>query len=365
MPIRFFCKRCNQLIQIGAQRAGQLVVCPQCGERLTVPAQSVAQAETLYLFLKQKRLAEKNGQKFDSPPSQNSTDSPLPVPVQKQIQKQIPEQIQEQVQVQENRNGETDEEPNGSLEEVDPEDMDRWIKEFWTTQPNENKTVTENIPAPTSVQPIPVQPVAENHEAAALTIRQQETWFLFRTWLFIVFLFGLVGGFGLCSFFTDIRKNISAFNGSAKPVLSSDNFVTGKLYYRGFDGERIPDADAVVILLPLDRIPTFPISGVGLRPSDNQFSSTEDSVQQIKEIGGVFQRTDADGTFLIQYENKGRYLLLMISAHSKRSDAEPDSTTIRELKRFFRNSKELLGDYHFSCEEYEFDQGKYLIRQTF
>jgi hypothetical protein len=55
----------------------------------------------------------------------------------------------------------------------------------------------------------------------------------------------------------------------------------------------------------------------------------------------------------------------MISAHSKHSDPEPDATTIRELKRFFRNPKELLGDYHFSREEYEFDQGKYLIRQTF
>ncbi|MDR0609073.1 MAG: hypothetical protein LBG58_03100 [Planctomycetaceae bacterium] len=372
MPIRFFCKRCNQMIQIGEQRAGQLVVCPQCGERLTVPAQSVAQAETLYQFLKQKRRAEKTGKKVHLPSLQKSTDSPLPdqereqIQERKQIQGQDQVRVQVQVQIQENRNRETDEELNGSLEEFDPEDMDRWIKEFWTTQPNENKTATKNISdSAAAVPPTPVQPVVENHETAAISIRQHETWLLFRTWLFIVFLFGLVGGFGLCSFFTGIRKNISGMDGSAKPVLSSENFVAGKLYYRGFDGERIPDADAVVLLLPLDRIPTFPISGVGLRPGDNHSSSTEDSVQQIKEIGGVFQRTDADGTFLIQYENKGRYLMLMISAHSKHSDAEPDATTIRELKRFFRNPKELLGDYRFSREEYEFDQGKYLIRQTF
>jgi DNA-directed RNA polymerase subunit M/transcription elongation factor TFIIS len=286
MPIRFFCKRCNQMIQIGAQRAGQLVVCPQCGERLTVPAQSVAQAETLYQFLKQKRLAEKNGKKVDLQSLPKSIDSSLPVR----------ERIQDQVQVplQENRNRETDEEQNGSLEECDPEEMDRWIKEFWTTQPNENKTATENISVSVSVPPAPTQSVAENRETAAITIRQHETWLLFRTWLFIVFLFGLVGGFGLCSFFTGFRKNISEIDGSAKPVLSSENFVAGKLYYRGFDGERIPDADAVVLLLPLNRIPTFPISGVGLRPEDNHLSSAEDSVQQIKEIGGAFQRTGAD-----------------------------------------------------------------------
>jgi DNA-directed RNA polymerase subunit M/transcription elongation factor TFIIS len=355
MPIRFFCKRCNQMIQIGAQRAGQLVVCPQCGERLTVPAQSVAQAETLYQFLKQKRLAEKNSKKVDLQSLQKTTDSLLPVR----------ERIQNQVPLQENRNAETDEEQNGSLEECDPEDMDRWIKEFWTTQPNENKTATENISASVPLQPTPIQSVAENRETTAITIRQHETWLLFRTWLFIVFLFGLVGGFGLCSFFTSIHKNITEIDGSAKPIPASENLVAGKLYYRGFDGERIPDADAVILLLPLDRIPTFPISGLGLRPDDNHLSPADDNVQQIKEIGGAFQRTGADGTFLIQYENKGHYLLLMISAHSKRSDPEPDSTTIRELKRFFRNPKELLGDYHFSREEYEFDQGKYLIRQTF
>jgi hypothetical protein len=341
------------MIQIGAQRAGQLVVCPQCGERLTVPTQSVAQAETLYLFLKQKRLAEKNSKNADLPSSQKTTD--LPIPVRKQIQEQV----------QETKIEDTDEELNSSLEEFDSENMDHWLKEFWTTQPNENKTATNNIPISVSVQPTPIQPVAENHETVAITVRQHETWLLFRTWLFIVFLFGLVGGFSICSFFADFRKNIAEIDGSAKSVLSSENFVAGKLYYRGFDGERIPDADAVVLFLPLDRIPTFPISGVGLRPTDHHFSSVEDNAQQIKEIGGVFQRTGADGTFLIQYENKGRYLVLMISAHSKRSDSEPDTTTIRELKRFFRNPKELLGDYHFSHEEYEFDQGKYLIRQTF
>jgi hypothetical protein len=361
MPIRFFCKRCNQMIQIGTQRAGQLVVCPQCDERLTVPTQSVAQADTLYQFLKQKRLAEKNGKKSDI--------QTLPKIAQKSADSRLP--VRERVRVQENANGEIEEEANGSLEEIDSGDMDRWIKEFWTIQSNENKIATENIRNLVSVLPIPVQqepiqPVAENRETAAITIRQHETWLLFRTWLFIVFLFGLVGGFGICSFFTDFRKNISKINGSATSVLTSENFVSGKLYYRGFDGERIPDADAVVLLLPLDRIPTFPFSGVGLRPDDNHLSSTEDSVQQIKEIGGVFQRTDADGTFLIQYKNKGRYLILMISAHSKRSDAEaPDAATIRELKRFFRNPKEILSNYHFSHEEYEFDQGKYLIRQTF
>jgi broad specificity phosphatase PhoE len=349
------------MIQIGSQRAGQLVVCPQCSERLTVPAQSVAQAETLYQFLKRKRLAEKNGKTSGfsalQKTAQKSADSALPV--------------HEQVQIRENANEEIEEETNGTLEEINPEEMDRWIKEFWTTQPKENKIATENIRTSTSVPPTPVQqasvqPVAEICKTATLTIRQHETWLLFRTWLFIVFLFGLVGGFSICSFFTSLRKNISEMNGSATSVLTSENCVSGKLYYRGFDGERIPDADAVVLLLPLDRIPTFPISGVGLRPDDHHLSSTADSVQQIKEIGGTFQRTGADGTFLIQYENKGRYLILMISAHSKRSDAEePDVATIRELKRFFRNPKELLSDYHFSREEYEFEQGKYLIRQTF
>jgi hypothetical protein len=351
MPIRFFCKRCNQMIQIGAQRAGQLVVCPQCGERLTVPDQSVAQAETLYQFLKQKRLAGKNAKKVAVPSSSRQS---AELPLQHTIQEKI----------QEKKNEEIDEEPNFSLEELDTEDVDRWIKEFWTVHSKEEQFVTEQ-PRTATTTSVPSSPVVANPETTAITIRHQETWLLFRTWLFIVFLFGLVGGFGICSFFNGLRKNISENDGSAKPVLSAEQFVTGKLYYRELDSDRVPDADAVVLLLPLDRIPTFPISGTGLRPDDNHYLPTEDSVQQIKEMGGAFQRTDADGHFSIQYENQGRYLILMISSHAKRSDTAPDAAAIRELKRFFRNPQELLSDYRFNLEEYELDQGKYMIRQTF
>jgi hypothetical protein len=384
------------MIQIGAQRAGQLVVCPQCGERLTVPEQSVAQAETLYQFLKQKRLAEKNknAKKVAVSPSASRADSPASpsspassskpslrqsdkLPLQKAVSEKRNEDngtiANETI---DNRtidneaitNEELDEEPNFSLEEWNTEDVDRWIKEFWTTRSREepltadrSQTATPPVQLPVS----PMLPVVADRKTAAITMRQQETWFLFRTWLIIVFLFGLVGGFGLCSFFNGLRKNISEDTGSAKPVLSAEHFITGKLYYRGFDGERTPDADAVVLLLPLDRIPTFPISGNGFRSDDNHHASMEDSVQQIKEMGGMFQRTDADGQFVIPYENQGRYLLLLISSHIKRSDTAPDTATIRELKRFFRNPQDLLGDYSFSREEYELDQGKYMIRQTF
>ncbi|MDR2438921.1 MAG: hypothetical protein LBE12_06085 [Planctomycetaceae bacterium] len=337
------------MIQIGAQRAGQTVVCPQCGERLTVPAQSVAQAETLYQFLKQKRLTEKiekNAKKNTAPPLQQTP------------------KLQSPAADQEKKNEELDEEPNFSLEEWDTEDVDRWIKEFWITQSKENNIITEQPNTINTTKPVS-PPTAANHETTAITIRQHETWLLFRTWLFIVFLFGVAGGFGICSFYNSFHKNVSEHNRSAKPVLSAEHVVTGKLYYRGFDGERIPDADAVIMLLPLDRVPTFPISGNGLRPGENRPQLTEDSVQQIKEIGGAFQRTDADGTFSIQYENKGRYLLLMISSHAKRSGSVPDTVTIRNLKRFFRNPQEFLGDYSFSHDEYDLDQGIYLIRQTF
>lgn len=335
------------MIQIGEQRAGHNVVCPQCGERLIVPDQSVAQAETLYLFLKQKRLAEKKAKKTNTPV--------LRQPVQQSAGLRLPAAVREK------RNEEIDEESN-LLEELDTEDVDRWIKEFWTTQSKEINSATEQPNSPKPVSPS----IAANQETAAIIMRRQETWVLFRTWLFIVFLFGLVGGFGVCSFFNSFRKDISENGGgSAASGLPAEDVIMGRLYYRGFDGERVPDADAVVMLLPLDRIPTFPISGNGLRPDVSRPPATESSIQEIKEMGGEFQRTDVDGTFSIRYENKGRYIILMISSHAKRSGTEPDTATISELKRFFRNPQELLGDYSFSREEYELEQGKYILRQTF
>jgi hypothetical protein len=363
------------MIQIGAQMIGRNVVCPQCGNRLTVPPQSVPQAEALYQFLKQKRIAEKNNvakspqktkpkpektekQKTSVPISQPSS-SPLstsektvaPISYKKNIQL---EPVQSE--------NDTDEQ-DASFTDFEADEIDHWIAEFWAMQPQpDNNSIETNW---TISQSLPSKNETKSLDVAASNVQTQLTLTLLRTWLIVVFLFGFVGGLCTYSFFAGVRKGTSGVVDTIKSELASENSITGKLYYRGFDGEQIPDADAVVLFLPLERIPTIPLSVEGIRPGDTQSDSINDATQQIDEIGGLFLRTGANGGFEIPYKKQGHYLALLISSHAKRSEPELDLATRRKLQRFFRTPQNLIGDFQFICEEYEFEQGKYILRETF
>jgi hypothetical protein len=339
------------MIQIGAQMTGRNVVCPQCGERITVPTQSVPQAEALYQFLKRKRIAEKTGRNLD-----------LPLPT-RQPEQPLPPTGQPVVTVQEKRQNKDEEKPSSLLEDFEADEVDCWIAEFWATNPSSE---SGNLETKQRVISEPAKSaVSKTFEEAAVTVRHRQTLALFRTWLLVVFLLGFIGGLCTYSFFAGFRKKTPETTGSTKPKLPQENIVTGKLFYRGFDGERLPDADAVVLLLPQDRIPAFPISSEGIRPGDTQSESVGDAVSQIEEIGGFFQRTGIDGTFSIPYKKEGRYLALMISSHAKRSEPDMDTVTFQKLQYFFRNPKDLIDDFRFIREEYEFEQGKYIVRETF
>ncbi len=76
-------------------------------------------------------------------------------------------------------------------------------------------------------------------------------------------------------------------------------------------------------------------------------------------------RTGAMGEFFLPLRKSGRFWVLMISSHAKRDEAEPiDNNTLVELRRFFRNPAELIGEYCFALEEYDFDRGNYVLKET-
>ncbi len=372
-PIRFFCKRCNLMIKIGAQMAGRNVVCPQCTAKILVPQRSDPQAEALYQFLKEKRAREKADKIIASlDPAQQTQPAgppcPAPSPAPEIIQTPQPEPIPSAAvdgprpEYPADTNDSMDE-----LEDLEPDEVDGWIEEFWATVPE-----TEGL----SNRPRTLRNAAANDsehgeneqaEMASSVSRYQQTVLLFRVWLMVVFLIGLVAGIYLHSVYADWRLRHKE-NASHAGTEHADATITvsGNLYHRDFDGRPTADADAVVIVLPQKSVPKIPITVDGLRPNDELFDPNGDSVQQIIEIGGAFQRTGTGGEFSLPLKKSGKYLVMMVSSHAKRDEAKPtDPTVIRELRVFFRNPTELIGEYRYALEEYDFQRGHYVLKETF
>jgi len=299
-------------MKIGPQMFGRIVVCPQCGKRIEVPFESDPKAEALYYFMKQQRAGEKATE-------QAVRKGPL----------------------------------------TEPDEFDRWIDEFWMSVPDHH--IEGNAVPP------PWKPAeSEQAQSALAPLWNRQTRWLFRLLLVVVFLLGCFGGFILHFLFVSGRAGGRETSAVPETATSSQNIrVEGELSYRNSEGARMPDADAVVLFLPLDRIPAIPISSHGLVPNDVRFDPDGEASQQIKELGGVFQRTGADGSFAFPLRDEGRYLALTISSHLHRDEQGLSPATIRDLQRFFRDPHELLGDYCYAREEYDVKPGTYLIRQTF
>lgn len=278
------------MMKVGPQMFGRTVVCPQCGGRLEVPFRSDPKAEDLYRFMKQKRAEEKAAiSSIDNASGKT--------PVSESIRQE-------------------------TFEELEPDEVDRWIDEFWATIPENGNSATPNAPVPrkrTERQHSESDGFAGSIEDWAESYKNRSVRLLFRLALAVVFVTGLCAGFVIHAV---VRNDGNSVHHTPHGEESSNPIVVrGELFYRGLDGRRIPDADAVVILLPSDRIPGVPISCSGLEPGSG-FRDRVIGMTEIEESGGVFCRTGADGTFSSELHREGRYLVLMISAHIERFDSE-------------------------------------------
>jgi hypothetical protein len=324
VPIRFCCQFCKLPIKIGEPMAGRTVRCPQCGKPIVVPRSTEQQAQELY----QTQVATAKS-RVVPPPLPNAAGQPMAAKPSKTA----------------------DTESN----------LDDWIDQFWTSIPEEESTVKPPL-APPFPSPQNVS------ESATNALRQKQTLVLFRIWLAIIFIIGFVFGFAFRSFFlgkTNNTQDPSGVTVNSAPALT-DSVITGKLYYRGVGREKLPDADAVILFIPKDKTPAVSMSVKGLRPDDNAGAGGE-GVQQIEEMQGLFCRAGANGEFSIPYKRSGKYLAIFISAQLTRPDESEglDRETLKTLKLYFKRPQDLVGNYTYISEEYEFTSGTYNLRLMF
>jgi hypothetical protein len=331
MPIRFFCEHCRQMLKIGTSKMGSVVDCPRCHKSVVVPPQSTPQAEQLYLMLKNKRSEATASPKAVTPPIE---EPPVSEP-----EPSVPESAWDEL---------------GG--EVDDADLNRWIDDLWTTMPENQR---ETTPAHPTLMSMP-NPITSD-EVALITLqkRYQLTATLLYVSTAVAFFFGIILGIGVHAlFFSPSRTHQHGVNREQTSI----NEVTGMLYYLNKNGERLADADAVVICLPKDRSPSPLFSCQGLRPED---TLNNDTVQLIHELGGIYERADANGSFTLAYREGIRYFVVLLSAHQTRADGVVKPSTLQELRRYFRDP-ELLGEHCLRADEYEWSGGTHSLgRHTF
>jgi len=317
---------------------GSAVNCPRCQKSVIVPQLSNPQAERLYQMLKSKRAAEQTEQRTTSPPS--SENKPLE---EKTISKPVePEPIEQEPA-----------EPESAWDDlggnVNDADLIRWIDELLATPTEHSQLLTPPM--------ITAAPDVTNGAAIHTLYKQYRlTLTLLYVSATVAFFIGIVFGFFIRGLYIQpIQPVLLAANGNGA------NEITGTLYYHNEHGERLPDVDAVIICLPKNRIPGTLLSVRGLLPDD---VVNNEAVQEIQELGGMYSRADANGSFTLPFQEGERYLFLMISANQQQVDNVLKPNDRQELSQYFREPSQFSN----SClliEEFLGTSGKHVRQYVF
>jgi hypothetical protein len=116
--------------------------------------------------------------------------------------------------------------------------------------------------------------------------------------------------------------------------------INGAVHY---DGDKKPDADAVIIVLPKGAAPAEKISIAGLRPQDPPPAENNAQVRIVESLDGAYARSDSAGNIRLSVR-PGEYLVLAISRHANRPNGQnPSPDNLSQLDQFFTSPAELLG----------------------
>ena len=334
------------MMKIGASMLGKSVACPDCGNRIEVPFESDPRAESLYLRMKHRSFGQ-------TPPAPQSSAQSEP-----SIQQSSPKPKSRPSPPGQAQPPSSPEVSRAAIEQVD-----EWIEKLWADIPDSGAALEPRTPLPATDVDKKVKTSPATDSVLIRTLwNDPNALRLAAALLAIVFLVGVGSGFALRTLVVSGRSDGSPLPSPGKAIA-----VTGKLSFETPDEKPLPDADAVVIFLPIERIPIAPLNGSGLWLQDGTESAENEPsviVQQIEELGGKCLRADAEGKFSFSVDAAGRYLGILISSHAVRSaETKWSAETDRNLRRFFREPAELFGNYRFRCEEYDLRKGETLSVQ--
>ncbi len=344
MPIRFHCKRCEQLLGIASRKVGSEIECPKCGFAQTVPneeAAAVAMALRTAGAVSNAAEAPAEFAVYDDAPEPVELDPP-------------------RGRRQRRREAAPDSQPSPS--------------QVPAPQPRPKKKRRPSEEAPPGPQPPDAAPpvaepetVREPAEPSGPTVPGGMILFPRRT-LYVqgglVLVLALV--FFGTGYFIGRGSATLELELEQQAALRQRTLVEGRLVYRPEPQRVAGDAGAVVIALPAGAAPETPISIHGIRPQDPEPPQSLRSVRLLDELGGAYTRTNAEGHFDMVVPDQGEYYILLISRNTIRPrDANPDEADLLEIGRYFTMPERLISRHQYRWAKHDVHGGMLPIEFDF
>ncbi len=348
MPIKFRCPHCRQFLGISRSKANSLTDCPTCGRTIRIPNLDgkVAAVPKPKLDMQDSELVRALGAlanlkpvQEDNRASENDLESLGSDPLPHTFQPDLVEVLERPA-------------PVKILPELieEPEEPLSVIAEYDEPTANSEEQILASLALASSSQP-----------SAKLISTKKGARFgpgsLLLACLVCLACGGVIGralfpnNIASPEKTTQIDKPIEIPDVLAVPDknLNEGFQISGKLTYTSATGDSLPDREAGVIILPIERIGTAKLSVAGFRigasPADQALLSAE-----LQSLGGDFVLAGKDGTFSAVLPKAGRYGVLIASRYQIRSqEVIPPGPIMDLVASYFERPAQLIGkvQYHY------------------
>jgi hypothetical protein len=138
-------------------------------------------------------------------------------------------------------------------------------------------------------------------------------------------------------------RAVSPTDEQALAALAQPVQIEGDMMYRAADGTDLPDAGAVVIVVPHQLAPRDRLPIEGLRPQDPlEADQMNPAILALENEGGAYARVAATGQFFLK-ARPGRYWLLAVSANATRAEGTlPRVRDVGLLGKYFEQAADLI-----------------------
>ncbi|MCA9078733.1 MAG: hypothetical protein KDA93_27160 [Planctomycetaceae bacterium] len=352
MPIKFRCRHCRQFLGISRSQAGEITNCPQCGKAIRVPNLdgSVTPIPPPKLNLEDSELAnalnelatfEAGGQSphaLEEPSSPHivvshplTSSSPRAKPVEQPVTV-----IAEPMQSAKPRPS-TDDTADEAASAHATHDVLAGLAEAAVSKPMSAGKQTD-VRGILRIA-IPVGVVLALIVAAVLFFGGEEQQ-------------------PQSSIATGDKPSVAVDRDAAvemianRPAPDHEEVLTGRVTYASDSGDILPDAGAVVMLLPRSRAGEAKLDVSGFLPGSDGVD-VEVGSAALRVLGGDIAFADGEGRYELAVPSASDFQLLVISHHHVRDSDQEMETRLQELLSdyFFRPST-LLGQLAFHSEEF-------------
>jgi len=345
MPIRFACEHCESTLSVSSRKAGQEVTCPKCRQKTPVPQASLQPAPAATAVQKPVPESTSESKALSKPAAKSEPLTKIDTPVKSEPAPLAPASAR------------------------NPASTNTTVAS--TQSPAPSPPAIELPEAPRS-DAAPLGPPLFDYETPYDEQDDDEVAWVYedaagrqstggfdshsvdfdRISLPRYVLYGQ-GVLLIAVAMTALTLGILIGRGTAPRVVEKSGaptpcFLTGTVEYASRSGAHVPDAGAVVIVVPQDKRLADKAPIEGLRPEDPMPAADLPSLSRIRSIGGDYTRADDQGYFKLRVPDTGDYFLLVVSRQTQRKASERlEPVHLAQIGRYFLPAPDLIGDHKY------------------